>query len=523
MARKHVPPIVVIILSAVTLLWRLEGTVLWRDEATTACWAREMIERRSWIPRAFYGDRLIVQAADGHDFNDRFLPAMQGWLQFYVAAAGFLAGGVGTLSARLPFVLAGAAALWALYRTGRGLFPDPLAALAAPLAGALSIYFLTAARQARYYVLVVLFTSLILLEFSRYLRAPERGRSWGFSLRVGLYGLLTYLSNYVSFGGLWLSLAVFVLIRRDRHLLPRFLAVSAGLAALMAAEFSVVHAEFVAGSAAVRSAPWEAYWTTVRYHAIEMFRMIPLAALVPAAWFVFRRKANPPSHLSAMAALAALIVLVSVSSTILAARTGAITRYYFQILPALLLLTGIAAERLRAVAGGGWAAAFLLFSLAWPNLNFYHNWCEHAVERQLTRDTTCNEPIVEFLRRNARPGETVAFYRNVQGMMAYFELPWLQWTALLDSDEPRNRRRRGILPAYVFDDFEGVDWYVVWDNRGLQPKKLTAGYRLVWEHSYRNPKGWWDRDLPDRILGYRVYRRVSSPAPASIAGGDLRR
>lgn len=504
---KYLGPAAVICLSAFTLLWRIDGAVLWRDEATTACWARQMVERKMLAPRVFNGERLIVQAADGHDFNDRFLPVMQGWLQFYVAALGFLVAGVGTLSARMPFVIAGALSLWALYRAGRELFPDTLLALAAPLAGATSIYFLTAARQARYYILVVLFTSLILLEFSRYGKEPARARRWGFYLRVGSYGLLVYLANYVSFGGLWISLTAFVLLTRDHVLIRRFLALSAALAAPLVVEFLLVHSEFVAGSVAVATARWSDYLLVALYHAQEMFRMIPLAVMVPAAWYIFvRGKQRGP--VASLALLSTAIVVISVLVTVLVAKAGAIPRYYFQILPAILLLTGILAERLRALAGPGWAAVFLLFALAWPNLNFYHGWCEHAVERQLTRDITCNEPIVEFLRHNVRPGETVAFYRNVQGMMAYFNLPWLQWVNLLDSEEPRNQRRRGILPAYVFDDYEGVDWFVVWDNRGQMPRKLTADYKLVWEHTYTDPKSWWNRRWPNRVLGYKVYRRT---------------
>jgi len=179
------------------------------------------------------------------------------------------------------------------------------------------------------------------------------------------------------------------------------------------------------------------------------------------------------------------------------------------VLPAALVLIGILGERVWTLAGKRFGIAYFAFALLWPNLNFHHNWCEHAVERQLTKDTTCNEPIVDFLRSNVKPGETVAFHRNVQGMMAYFNLPDLKWVALLDSDEPRNKQRRGLLPDYVFDDWEGADWYVVWDNRGVPPKKLTDQYRLVWEHTYVNPKSWWDWDIPNRILGYKVYRRTA--------------
>ena len=207
-----------------------------------------------------------------------------------------------------------------------------------------------------------------------------------------------------------------------------------------------------------------------------------------------------------MALLCLTIVVVSMTVTIGVGRLGAAPRYYFQTLAAALVLTGILGERVWTLAGTRWGVAYFAFVLVWPNLNFYHNWCEHAVERQLTRDTTCNEPIVAFLRSHVKPQETVAFHRNVQGMMAYFNLPGLKWVAILDADEPRNQRRRGLLPDYLFDDWEGADWYVVWDDRGVRPKKLTDRYKLVWEHTYVNPKSLWDWDIPNRVLGYKVYR-----------------
>ncbi len=488
-------------IAAFTLFWRLDGTILWRDEATTGCWAREMVERGELVPKVFNGERLIVQAPDGHDFDDRFYPAMQGWLQFYVAALSFLIGGVGVVQARLPFVLAGAAALWFLYRLGRELFADPRAALSLPLLAATSIYFLTAARQARYYILVVLFTVLILLEFVRYLKDPGRARTWGFYFRLGAYGVLTYLANYVSFGGLWVSLTVFVLLTRDHALIRRFLALSALLALPLTLEFWWFHAAFARTSAAAQPVTLPLWLSLLRYHWTELFRMWPLAAVAPAAVYVFRREPSRP------ALLCAVVIFVSIAVTLAVARLGAIHRYYFQVVPASLVFIGIAGERLWARAGRAWGLAYFVFVLIWPNLNFYTGWTEQAVERQLVRDTTCNEPIVNFLRSHVKPEETVAFHRNVQGMMAYFHLPWLKWVCLLDSNEPRNRARRKLLPDYVFDDWEGADWYVIWDDRGIPAKKLTDRYQLVWEYKYANPKSLWDWDMPARVLGYKVYRR----------------
>ena len=508
---KLLAPTAIILLSTFALLWRIDATVLWRDEASTASWAREMVESGHWLPRVFNGERLMVQGPDGHDFNDRFLPVMQGWLQFYVAAIGLALGGSGTAAARLPFVAAGAVALGALYRAAREVFGSRTAALAAPLLGATSIYFLTAARQARYYGLVVLFTALVLLELARWRNRPELARSTTFWARIGLYGALTYFANYLSFAALWLSLAVFVAAAGDRALRRGFAVLTAILAPILGAEFLLLHGDFASSYTDV-SATWRDYWNLIDYHASQLGRMMPLAAMVPAAWYVFaRRRERGPA--ATMALLCVCVVVVSVAGTLAAAGMTAIARYYFQIVPAAVLLAAILTERLWALAGRGWALAFLAAALLWPNLNFYHQWCVNAVERQLTADRAAHEPIVEFLRNNVAPHETVAFYRNVQGMMAYFNLPRLRWVALLDSEAPRNQRLRGRLPDYLFDDYDGVDWYVVWDNRDRMPKKLTADHKLVWEHSYIERYSWWDRRAPERTLSYRVYRR-SRAAPA---------
>ena len=40
------------------------------------------------------------------------------------------------------------------------------------------------------------------------------------------------------------------------------------------------------------------------------------------------------------------------------------------------------------------------------------------------------------------------------------------------------------------------------------PKKLTADYQLVWESSNPEPKSWWDRRDPARVLAYKIYRRA---------------
>ena len=105
-----------IVVSAITLFWRLDAAPIWRDEATTATWARLMAETDVWIPYVYSDGQLIVQAPDGHDVNSKLLPAMQSYLQFYVSAVSFKLFGVSTWAARIPYALIGAATLIILWR-----------------------------------------------------------------------------------------------------------------------------------------------------------------------------------------------------------------------------------------------------------------------------------------------------------------------------------------------------------------------------------------------------------------------
>jgi hypothetical protein len=153
-------------------------------------------------------------------------------------------------------------------------------------------------------------------------------------------------------------------------------------------------------------------------------------------------------------------------------------------------------------------------------MDFNVNSGDHVVERQFMLDRSYNGPLVDFLRANVKPGDRVAFFRNVKGMMAFFYVPEMHWVGLLDSGSPRNQSFRGVLPDDQFDDYAGVDWYVVWDPRGAQPKGLSKDYKQVWQYDYAYRQSWWDWNEPQPTRSYRVYRRPAAgpsgtPAPSS--------
>lgn len=563
---KRGPAIAALLLCVATIFWRLDGVPLWRDEATTAVWGRLMAESGSALPYAFDREagQLLVQDDDGHDVNSRLLPAMQSYLQIYVAAAGHKLFGGGTFQARLPFALFGLGTLGLLYCLGRMLGGPSWLPFALPVSASASIYFLHAARQGRYYILVVFATVLLLVQVARYLREPALGRRWSFHVLLCLIGCLLYAGNYLSFAATWLALGLFLLIT-DRPVLWRLCAASAVLAIVLGFEFWLLHLEYLTqwrpGS---ENTSWENLRHVLSRRGADYWRWVPFVVLAPAAalvawsaslraswkrtnllWllaavpalgFVIRepwlrrtsdwvfilfallflavpaaafylwgRIERPGLH-AKMALLAGLIVVVCPLFTIIVAGRGTLPRYYYQTCPAAVVLIGLATTGLNSNRRRGAAIACFAGASLWPNLDLASGGTEQVVLRQFLGYDEHNGRLLEFLSDNTKPGDSIAYFRNVKGMMANYYLPDRRWVNLLDADVEYNKRFRGKIPADQFDDFPDPDWFVLWDTRDRTPKALDGRYALVWEHSYRELRSVWKLGSEPRERTYAIYR-----------------
>ena len=555
-------------LCAFMLFWRLDGVPIWRDEATTAVWGRLMAQSGSWLPYVHDREKgqLLVQDDDGHDVNSDLLPAMQSYLQFYVSALGFKLLGVSTLTARLPFALIGALALFLLYRLGVELFGSGPWPLSLPLSGALSIYFLHAARQGRYYILVVLAAVLLLLSAARYLQNPELGRRPAFYAQLGAAGCLLYASNYVSFAATWLALGLFFLII-DRRTFLRLCGLSALLAVVFGIEFWLLHSEMLSGWSPGKSG---SFWADYRYAAVsrgrELWRWVPFTFLIPAAVFLsrryarlqsktgaalgmlacaipflgfvvdyralraasdpafvlfgllclsapaallyFRTRLEKPGILANMALLAGLIVVVSPLFTIAVMQRTTSTRHYYQACPAAIVLVCLAAAGLARAKKRGWAAACLAGAALWPNLDWAGGGTEEVVPRQFLKNADNVAPMLDFMAAHTAPGERIAYYRNVKGMTANFYFPDRRWVNLLDVDVAHNAKFRGLIPDDQFDDWRSPDVFIVWDPHEAPAKTLDASYEKVWDYAYTRRRSFWDRNSTPRERTYAAFRKA---------------
>ena len=183
--------------------------------------------------------------------------------------------------------------------------------LVLPLSACVSIYFLNAARQGRYYILVVFATILLLVHVARYLRNPALGKSWTFHFQLALIGCLLYGSNYLSFAATWLALGVF-LLATDRPALIRLCGISALLAVGLGAEFWLLHAEYLTEwRPGGETASWENFRNVVSRRGGDFWRWVPFVFLIPVAvLLLFAGRSRFPAWQKPMGWLVAAIPFV---------------------------------------------------------------------------------------------------------------------------------------------------------------------------------------------------------------------
>ncbi len=198
-----------LIASTLLLLTNLGNIYLWQDEAETALLSQRL--GRYGLPLAFDGRNLIRQAPQDVQYTADYVWVYHPWLPFYFTAASFALLGPTTFAARLPFALAGLAAILLFYLSLRHHFRDRRVAMLGALFLLLCIPFLLHARQCKYFPFAALFTVATL---DAYLRLRE-ARPAGFALPyLILSAFCLFQSNFGAFVPLMAALGVHFLLSR---------------------------------------------------------------------------------------------------------------------------------------------------------------------------------------------------------------------------------------------------------------------------------------------------------------------
>ncbi|MCF7802975.1 MAG: glycosyltransferase family 39 protein [Candidatus Marinimicrobia bacterium] len=471
------------VMAYLAFFWRLDGALLWRDEATTANWGREVVQNETSLPKVWNGDQLIVQGSAGHDFNADFFPSMQGWLQFYVAATAFKIFGTTTYTARLLFAFLGMAGIGILFLIFRRIFGETRLALIAGVLCTLSLPYLHYVRQARYYALVLLISVLILLQIYRYMQDEEYAESiWPF-VWLALLGILLFLSNYFTFILLWVGLSFAAPLTGGKRFVLGYLASSVVVAAVVVPIALTLHAPFISRAEITNWGYLQDYWGWFVMSLGRANYLFPLYLLLPAGIYFQFRHPEIPKIQSKFTWILWILIGVSVVGASIINKSNTFLRYQLHLIPMMLLLTGIYVYWIYQNYGKG-AALIVL-----PLLLIYHNWSpvlnssEAILKRQFARDQSYNGPMIRFLNENVRQDESVMFIPNQKGMVAYFYRPDLNWYGLLEANNPYNQPYKSKLPPTMFDDYQNIDWIVVSDMFSM-PTRVDFGYELVWNYRY---------------------------------------
>ncbi|MBN2011809.1 hypothetical protein JW960_20940 [candidate division KSB1 bacterium] len=477
------PHVLLLLVAYFAFVWRLDGSLLWRDEATTACWSRSMVENQWIVPRVWDGEQLAVQGPKGHDFNDHFLPSMQSWLQFYVTAASFAVFGVSTFAARSPFALLGFLGIVLLRKLFLTLFKSEKIAWLGAAFCMVSLPYLHFARQCRYYALVLVISIALINEIISILtNKNEPIRLWAF-VRIGVLGFLLFHTNYFTFGMVWCGLMLTMLNHCKRQFIIGMSITTAAVAVSVIPMLVVVHGSFLARSEIQQFPYWSDYWDWVIMAVKRVNQLIPIIPVAVLGIVAVLRYRKETVQLRPVYGWLWLMLASTLLIAVLLNKSNAFLRYYLHVIPIIMLISAITVYWAYVIFNKKLAVLLLGILFVYHSLSPVMTFSEAVVKRQFKRDCSHNGPMVDYLLENVKPEETVAFIKNEKGMVAHFYIPQLKWVALLEAQNPYNQPYKNRLPASMFDSYNNVDWVVVWAMHGL-PARVERGYELMWSYRY---------------------------------------
>lgn len=208
--------VALLLTSGYLVLFNLDQTPFWSDEAYVAIHGRNLAEQgriTSWDGRNLYAYRNGSMLYE--DLSPRNPP-----LDYLVTAGSFAVFGPTTWAARFPFAVAGLVSLAVLALLVRSRVPEHpwLACFVVGVAG-LSPLFVLNARLCRYNALAMLFAITSYLAYDRYIRADRRNPAW--CVMLCLSSVLLFYAHFLVALAFLGALALVFVVFDARRIGPR--------------------------------------------------------------------------------------------------------------------------------------------------------------------------------------------------------------------------------------------------------------------------------------------------------------
>jgi 4-amino-4-deoxy-L-arabinose transferase-like glycosyltransferase len=518
--RSHWPSVAVAVLGLALLLTNLGTDYLWADEGDTAVLASSIL--KFGVPKAWDGVTFTDSDLGARE-NQQFVMVGTPWVQYYVAAASFLLFGQNTFAARLPFALAGWFTVLLGFQLIRRLTGDWKAAFSGALLMLGSVQFLLYAREARYYVLSMLFTVWLFSIFFRMKSARD-------SILVAAVAVVLFHSHPVG-AAVLAPLAVLTLTYRPLSEQRRwFWLACAPILVFTVPWFFYARLGYTQMSTPLR-AVGELFARIVQY-LLETASITPLVgtiALLFVLWIQSRRErsqihaprpasggdeashgseteaAHSPSSkfllnpqergflLLVGASILCFAVSISLTQEVTSLRIIGL-RYTAAVVPLVALAAGVLIAKVSLGRPAVWISLMAVFTvtrldqivpwMSWNPSGIFrfgqYSVALHVPSTPLNRfiDTGllrfgCNlwygNPgtmgrSCEFLRRNAQPGDVVITNYEAEPLYFYTRLP--QGLKILANAPIYEAARGQHLPEYVFGVARArwIIWRFAWDG-----------------------------------------------------------
>lgn len=509
----------------------LGGPAFWDDEAGTALVAKNYLSTgrlTAWDGRNLYAH------AQGTVLSHELM-VLDPPLPFLATALSFRLLGVSTWAARLPFAVAGLAALlvFALILK-ETLGSDSWMWVYALGVLALSVPFLLYIRQCRYYGMALLFSSLAYLAYRKCLSS----RHVGWFLLLSLSAVALFFSHYLVGGAFLASLGlVHLLFHRSVFGLREWAktALAFSFFALATVPYSLSHRVWSRPDLLAGLSP-EPLLQGVKQMSVVPWTVPVLLILL----LVLRGEPKPFRMALEWTVLGlgniALVVLIS-SEPVASTAPTATGRYLIASLPYFVALGGVLAwllHRWRWTAG--LMAAVLLVASNAASLNLHNRelrWALPAFLGEVHGDyPTSVAAVSEYLKEHARRDDLVFVapeYFNWP--LTFYAGERLRLCCFLDERSPLSKEALSGLDAPLFRGEHSPEWVVVFGLRretpellqsfsrrpGAEGEKAASDYRLVerlqvyWAQTQRPELPWHSfgpkRDFDPKTEGVFIYRR----------------
>ncbi|MFC1707229.1 ArnT family glycosyltransferase [Planctomycetota bacterium] len=413
--------------AAFLLFFNLGDRYLWMDEACTATLAVNITE--FGVPKAVDGKNHITVFGAEVDENEDNVWTWSPWLGEYLAALSFLAFGVSTTAARLPFAVFALLTVVLLAYTAYRVFEDHRVAIVAMALCVGCALFLLHGRQCRYYAVALFAQTGLVCGFHNLLR----GRRTRGVLQFTSCLVIQFYVNYIFVpGNIAAALLTGALVSRRYRGLFTHLCVSAAALAVVALPWIAYARPWRANPVLARFIPLE----NLVYYAIEThYHIIPLVIfllplLVRAGRLVRTGRGvgtsgdKEPRTVPAIQKSVTLYLWITISTQLLILSlvlVGA-TRYQVVLVPLFLLLgADVVVRSVRSAALRYVLVIVLVTSNAVsvaapiPARWFFPNAPPHHLESPLLlflRDITSEytgrtQQVVQFLRSSGTPDQSV--------------------------------------------------------------------------------------------------------------------